>query len=281
MENNPQENKSLSLILFAAGSIVLVITVVALLSNLGSTISKNSVDDQAKADYQLQAMNKMLLPIGSVESVDKSLAPVVRSGEQVYTAVCAACHATGLLGSPIFADKASWAPRVASLGLDGLVASAIAGKGSMPARGGVPTVTDEEIRSAILHMTKDTGLDLEGDTSSDSESDTAAAEGSETAPVVAPTEMAAVEATPVVMTKEALGIQIYSQNCFVCHDTGVLGSPKLGDKAVWADRIAKGVETLYASSLNGLGSMPARGGNPSLDDEAIKAAVDYMISVAK
>jgi len=276
MEHNPQENKSLSLILFVAGSIVLAITVVALLFNLGSTISKNSVDDQAKADYQLQAMNKMLLPIGSVQSVDKSLAPVVRSGEQVYTAVCAACHATGLLGSPMFGDNASWAPRVASLGLDGLIASAIAGKGSMPARGGVPTVSDEEIRSAILHMTKDTGLDLENATASSDDS-----EATTEAPVEeAPVEVAAA-ATPAVMTSEVMGIQIYSQNCFVCHDTGVLGSPKIGDKDAWADRIAKGVETLYASSINGLASMPARGGNPSLDDDAIKAAVDYMISVAK
>lgn len=269
MEHNPQESKSLSLILLVAGIVVLALTAYALLSNLGSTISRNSVDSEAKAEYRQQAMNKLLTPVGSVEAVDKSLAPVKRTGEQVYTSVCAACHAGGLLGAPKLADKAGWAPR-AALGLDALVASAIAGKGAMPARGGNPTVTDEEIRDAILHMTKDTGLDLEsaqGDASD------------------ATTEEAAVEtkavATPVAMVNTVTGIQIYAKNCFVCHDTGVLGSPKIGDKDAWSARIAKGADTLYASAINGLASMPARGGNPSLDDDAIKAAVDYMVSIAK
>ncbi len=56
-----------------------------------------------------------------------------------------------MANAPKFRDAASWGPRLAK-GLDALVASAIAGIGSMPARGGNPTVNDEEIRSAIEHM---------------------------------------------------------------------------------------------------------------------------------
>ncbi|RVU84234.1 cytochrome c5 family protein [Leucothrix sargassi] len=270
MDHQSQESKSLSLILFVAGAAVLALTALALLSNLGSTISKNSVDNDAEYAYRQQAMTKLLSPIGAVESVDKSLAPVTRTGEQVYAAVCAACHAGGLLNAPKFGDEADWAPRVASLGLSGLVASAIAGKGSMPARGGVPTVTDEEISNAILHMTKDTNLDLEN------------ADGTASEDVVetdTPVEVA--EAAIAMMDNSAKGIEVYAQNCFVCHDTGVLGSPKLGDKAAWSASIAKGTDTLYASAINGLAGKPARGGNPSLDDDAIKAAVDYMISVSQ
>jgi cytochrome c5 len=278
MDYNPKENKSLSLILLAAGGAVLALAVLALVSSLGSTISNNSVDGDAKAEYRQQAMNKLLTPVGSVTAVDKSLAPVKRTGEQVYAAVCAACHSTGLLGSPMFGDEAAWAPRVAALGLDGLIASAIAGKGAMPARGGNPATTDEEIHDAILHMVKDTGLDLEN--AGGESTDTAAT--TEETPADAATVVATEAiAAPVVVADNVKGIDVYAKNCFVCHDTGVLGSPKIAVKADWSARIAKGNDALYASAINGLASMPARGGNPSLEDDAIKAAVDYMVSTVK
>jgi cytochrome c5 len=99
------------------------------------------------------------------------------------------------------------------------------------------------------------------------------------APAPEAVEATSVEPTPAVNI--AAGIDTYAANCFVCHDTGAAGSPKLGDKAAWAPRIAKGKEALYASSINGLNAMPAKGGNPSLDEDTIKAAVDYMISAAQ
>ncbi|MDQ5767317.1 TIR domain-containing protein [Thiothrix subterranea] len=77
------------------------------------------------------------------------------------------------------------------------------------------------------------------------------------------------------------GEKVYKGLCFSCHDTGVAGSPKLGDKAAWSPRIATGNDALYASSLNGKGAMPAKGGNSALSDEEVKAAVDWMVSQAK
>lgn len=68
--------------------------------------------------------------------------------------------------------------------------------------------------------------------------------------------------------------------CFSCHDVGVAGSPKLGDKATWAPRIATGNDTLYGT-INGKNAMPAKGGNPALSDAEIKAAVDFMVSKSK
>ncbi|MDX1336068.1 MAG: c-type cytochrome, partial [Gammaproteobacteria bacterium] len=47
------------------------------------------------------------------------------------------------------------------------------------------------------------------------------------------------------------GKAIYKQVCFTCHDAGIAGAPKLGDKAAWAPRIATGMEALYATSING------------------------------
>jgi cytochrome c5 len=62
-------------------------------------------------------------------------------------------------------------------------------------------------------------------------------------------------------------------------------APKL-EKSFWAARIAQGKDTLYSHAMNGYngpdgGMMPARGGNPSLSDDQIKATVDWMLSQIK
>ncbi len=78
-----------------------------------------------------------------------------------------------------------------------------------------------------------------------------------------------------------VGETTYNALCMGCHASGALGSPKFGDKAAWAPRIAQGMETLYNSALKGKKSMPAKGGNPGLSDADVKATVDYMVAAAK
>lgn len=78
-----------------------------------------------------------------------------------------------------------------------------------------------------------------------------------------------------------VGETTYNALCMGCHASGALGSPKFGDKAAWAPRIAQGMETLYQSALKGKKSMPAKGGNPGLSDAEVKATVDYMVAAAK
>ena len=81
------------------------------------------------------------------------------------------------------------------------------------------------------------------------------------------------------------GQQIYQAACVACHDAGVAGAPKLGDKGQWAKRIAKGLDTLYASAVNGSqgsgGVMPPKGGNLALSNAEVKAAVDYIVARSK
>ena len=106
-----------------------------------------------------------------------------------------------------------------------------------------------------------------------------------TAPVTEPAQTAAVApaaAKGPAPSAEVLaqGEKIYTTTCLACHGAGVLGAPKLGDKALWAPRIAKGMDTLYTNSINGINMMPARGGNAALKDDELKAAVDYMVSKA-
>lgn len=73
------------------------------------------------------------------------------------------------------------------------------------------------------------------------------------------------------------GKTIYEGVCHTCHATGMLGSPKFGDKGAWAPRIAKGVATLHDHALHGFNSMPAKGGNADLLDVEVTNAVDYMV----
>lgn len=72
------------------------------------------------------------------------------AGEALYKQACAVCHVAGVAGAPKFADKAAWAPRLA-LGVDGLTASVIKGKGAMPPKGG-SAASDADIKSAVTYM---------------------------------------------------------------------------------------------------------------------------------
>lgn len=81
------------------------------------------------------------------------------------------------------------------------------------------------------------------------------------------------------------GKATYDATCATCHTAGVAGAPKLGDKAAWKDRIAKGEAALNNNAIKGFqgkaGFMPPKGGNAALKDEDVKAAVQYMVEKSK
>lgn len=76
------------------------------------------------------------------------------------------------------------------------------------------------------------------------------------------------------------GEQVFGAVCKTCHEAGIAGAPKVGDKAAWAGPIKKGYETLVQHALNGFQEpgkvMPPRGGNPDLSDIEVERAVVYM-----
>ena len=72
------------------------------------------------------------------------------------------------------------------------------------------------------------------------------------------------------------GEQVYAAACAACHTAGAAGAPKLGDKGQWASRLGQGFDTLWNHAVNGIGSMPAKGGNAGLDDIEVARAVAYM-----
>ena len=83
---------------------------------------------------------------------------------------------------------------------------------------------------------------------------------------------------------ERSGEAVYNGPCKVCHLAGVAGAPKLGDKAAWAPRIAKGLDDLVDTSIKGGAAkglnpgMPPKGTCMDCTDGELKAAVEYMIA---
>lgn len=81
------------------------------------------------------------------------------------------------------------------------------------------------------------------------------------------------------------GEGVYKAACIACHGAGIAGAPKFADKAAWAPRIAKGLDTLHKHAIDGFqgsaGVMPPKGGRMDIPDDLIKAGVDYMVNSSR
>jgi len=76
------------------------------------------------------------------------------------------------------------------------------------------------------------------------------------------------------------GEQVYTTVCKACHETGVAGALKFGDKAAWAKVLAQGAPVTFQHDINGIRAMPPRGGNPDLTDAEVQRAAVYMVNHA-
>jgi cytochrome c5 len=76
------------------------------------------------------------------------------------------------------------------------------------------------------------------------------------------------------------GEQVFQQVCKACHEAGLAGSPKFGDKAAWAHVLAQGQQTTFQHAISGIRAMPPKGGNPDLTNEEVQRAAAYMANAA-
>lgn len=235
-----------------------------------------------------EAVLRRIQPVGTIELRDLSNPATLKSGEQVYTAQCAACHATGAAGAPKLGDAGAWAPRLPQ-GYQALLTSALKGKGAMGPQGG-GDFTDLEIGRAVVYMANQSGGKLpepqaapaataEAAQTEPTASDAGAAQQAAAA-VAAANQAAAPSTAPAVAADANAGSALYNQACVACHAAGVAGAPKFGDKAQWSARLGQGLDALTASVIKGKGAMPPKGGSAASDVE-IKAAVAYMVDAVK
>lgn len=278
----------LRMFLMILGALLAFTFVILILANMiiGAVEEERGEDPRQRA-----AVAERIKPVGSVNVAAADAAPAApKSGAEVVAVACNSCHGAGVLGAPKIGDKAAWSQRMAAEGgVDGLTASAIKGKGGMPPKGGA-MVSDAEIRAAIEEMLSKSGVEagasaaagpvetakeMAGD-AVDAVKSMAAAVMPAPAPVAAPAPAAAQPAAPAADL--AQGKAVYGAACFVCHGTGAAGAPKLGDKALWAPRIAQGMDALNMNALRGKGAMPPKGGRMDIPDADVMAAVAYMVS---
>lgn len=229
------------------GVVVLVVVAIYLLAKLATSGFDVNAEVMTK-----EAVAARLKPAG--ESVASDAPPGMKTGEQVYKAICITCHGAGLAGSPKFGDAGAWGARVAQ-GWDTLVLHALQGFNAMPAKGGAADLTDDEVKRAVAFMGN-------------------AAGGKFTEPPVGGA------AAGAALDPAVAGKKVYESVCVACHGSGAAGAPKFGDKTAWAPRLSKGLDGLLASATKGLNAMPPKGGFSGSDAE-FKAAVEYLTSAAK
>jgi cytochrome c5 len=278
-ENHTDEHESFiktpkQLITVVVLAFLVPIALIVLLTQLATRQSGVSAEDPG---YSEEAVAKRLKPVGEVVIADASGPKAEKTGQQVVETVCGACHTTGALNAPKIGDKEKWKALIAE-GHDQLTQTAIKGIRAMPPRGGNPDLTDTEIARAVAYMANQAGASFKEPAAKPAAAAPAAPAATTAAATPAPAGAAPAAAKGGDAGK---GKSVYDTTCAACHGSGVAGAPKVGDKAAWAPRIKAGLDALHASALKGKGAMPPKGGNPSLPDADIAAAVDYMVSQSK
>jgi cytochrome c5 len=135
------------LIATVVASFVVPILIIILLINY---VNFGSKDGAGTAAMDAESVAARIQPIGAVMLKPAGAAGVLRTGEEVYTAQCSACHATGALNAPKFGDAAAWGPRIGQ-GYELLLTHALQGKGAMTAQGG-GEYNDTEVGRAVVYM---------------------------------------------------------------------------------------------------------------------------------
>ncbi|MCV6904822.1 MAG: c-type cytochrome [Achromobacter xylosoxidans] len=273
---------------------VVPIAIIILLVNMVASGSKVGAGSDT---LSTEAVTKRIAPVAGFALVDANAPKVFKTGEQVFQAVCTACHTAGVAGAPKVGDNAAWAPFIKS-GFDAMMNVALHGKGGMPAKGGNPTLSDFEVARAVVYMANKSGGSLPepaapAEEGAKKEGDAAPAAAASAAAAPAPAAAAPAAAAPAAAapapaaapqqaaTVNPAGEKLYKSVCFACHATGVANAPKFGDKAAWEPYIKTGMDAMVKVAMQGKPPMPPKGGAANASEDDIRAAVQYMVDAAK
>jgi len=273
MAEHPEESSGL--IKTPKQLVIVVIIALFLPVAIAVMFSQLAVRGLSSKDLSEESVARRIQPVAQVALASAAGGEKAgQSSEDVYKASCAACHDTGVADSPKTGDKAAWAARI-GVGLEKLSASGIKGKGAMPPKGGTDLSTADFTR-VVAWMANKSGASFKEPASPMAQAPVAA-----TPATPEPLAAATPAAAPAPAAAAGAGKKVYDMACMACHAAAVAGAPKLGDKAAWAPRLAAGIDGLTASVIKGKGAMPPKGGNASIPDADIKAAVEYMTASVK
>ncbi|OOG21806.1 cytochrome c class I [Thioalkalivibrio denitrificans] len=255
-----QEDKDFTTkVVVVLSALVLLATVVFLVTRLFSFAERVAepavVVDPASVQERIQPIGRVATTAVTDEVPDDA---VRRSGAEVYQAVCAACHDTGAADAPVKGDEGVWGERLGQ-GLDTVVRHAIEGIGAMPARGGNPNLSDEEVRASVVYLLEQSGHPVD-----DEELDVADAE-------------AEAEADPETMAGDPTAGQSKYGVCIGCHGAQGQGMgifPKLAGTP--ADRIVELLNKYRAGEQVGPNTALMVPNARNLSDEDIADLAAYI-----
>jgi len=162
------------LIAVVVAAFVLPVVILLMVGKLAIGTGSTDQDSPAFSD---EAVAKRLKPVGELALASDSPQPDMKPGavaappadvavasadsaptaagpekiQAIYTASCAACHATGAAGAPKLGDNAAWAPRIKA-GNETLYNSALKGKNAMPPKGGNTSLSDADVKAVVDYM---------------------------------------------------------------------------------------------------------------------------------
>ena len=223
----------------------------------------------------------LLCALAAAARADRARRRSPVSGKAVYDSACAACHNSGAAGAPKLGDAVAWQSRFAN-GIGALYRSAVSGKGVHAAEGRASATHRRGGRGGgQLHGAR-RGRQREGAGGCGTRRGARRLRLRRRKPAGdgrGGGRRALGGATTTAAQQDA-GAGVYARACAACHASGVAGAPKLGDAAAWAPKLKAGLATLQKNAIGGKGAMPPKGGNASLADADVRAAVAYMVDRA-
>lgn len=204
-------------------------------------------DRLAMATYLKTVVSEEPLGVAGSESQ-----PSLKRGKQVYVNACIICHQNGEMSAPVIGDASNWYFRLQHSGLTGLYRHAIDGYNSMPVKGACVTCSENDVIAAVDYilnnsLTRSQWSDL---------------------------------TTGGAAKFPSNGQEIYEENCGMCHNQGLQGAPKIGDKAAWEPLIAQNMDVLIEKTMRG-DDHPKKGGCKHCTTGEVIEAIKYMVSQSK
>lgn len=228
-----------------------------LLNNAGpvagpmAEVNHNSLSHLTKSDrlaiatYLKTVVSQERVGVHEASSAD----PTLKRGKQVYKKACILCHQDSKMGAPKIGNGNGWLDRLKQQGIQSLYRHTINGYNQMPLRGACVSCSDNDLISAVDYMINQS---------------------------LTPSQwLITKKGNP---TKEiSSGVEVYQENCSVCHEKGQLGAPKVGDKQVWKPLIEKNMDVLVANTVNSK-SHPKNGGCKHCTTTEVIEAVKFMVT---
>lgn len=212
-------------------------------------VNHNSLSRLTEADQQAIAI--YLKTVNSQQRVGVSrpsnAKPSLKRGKQVYKKACILCHQDSRMGAPKIGNGNGWYDRLKQQGLKSLYRHTINGYNQMPLRGACVTCSDNDLMSAVNYMLNQSLTDTQWED----------LKSGKTAKAI------------------SSGVDVYQENCSVCHTEGKLGAPKLGDKQMWKPILEQNFDVIMRKTVQSK-KHPRNGGCKHCTTREVIDAIKYM-----